>query len=286
LSLLEKARLDARALVVASLSGALLGVVGTAGYQAGRADTRAADVQATAAPAAASPSAATQHRELDVALISAGAPTAATPALLRALAPSSPFRLAAAGAADLDCLTAAVYYEARGESADGQAAVAQVVLNRVRHPSFPKSVCGVVYQGAAYHDCQFSFACDGAETRELERGAWDRARGVAARALSGYVMNEVGRATYFHVAGLGVSWGDEMVRIAQVGQHVFYGYGGHRGMLDAGRAEVSQASDVPAAPAAAEVATAEGAATPAVAVVKTDASVPTPAPQPQVASPS
>jgi spore germination cell wall hydrolase CwlJ-like protein len=164
-----------------------------------------------------------------------------------ALQTPSPFRLAdpAAASHDLDCLTAAVYYEARGESREGQAAVAQVVLNRVRSPAFPKTVCGVVYQGAAAHGCQFSFACDRSVAAHHEAGAWDRARSVAGRALGGYVMNTVGAATHFHVASLGSIWNGSMVEVARVGQHVFYGFGGRRGAIDRAMvARNSSASDV------------------------------------------
>jgi cell wall hydrolase len=128
---------------------------------------------------------------------------------------------------DIDCLTAAVYYEARGEPGEGQAAVAQVVLNRVRDAQFPKTVCGVVYQGLASHACQFSFACDGATERRREPAAWERARSVASQALGGHVVAEVGGATHYHVADLGEIWGAQMVRIAQIGQHVFYRRGHH-----------------------------------------------------------
>lgn len=128
---------------------------------------------------------------------------------------------------DIDCLTAAVYYEARGEPGEGQAAVAQVVLNRVRDAHFPKTVCGVVYQGLASHACQFSFACDGATERRREPAAWERARSVASQALGGHVVAAVGGATHYHVADLGEIWGAQMVRIAQIGQHVFYRRGHH-----------------------------------------------------------
>jgi len=131
---------------------------------------------------------------------------------------AEPFRAASVlqSARDLDCLADAVYYEARGESPTGQAAVAQVVLNRVRHPAFPKSVCGVVFQGAHTGDtCQFSFACDGSMARPREPGAWRQARTVAARALSGFVMPSVGNATHFHVAGLQPEWGPQLMRVAQ-----------------------------------------------------------------------
>jgi spore germination cell wall hydrolase CwlJ-like protein len=157
---------------------------------------------------------------------------------------------AIAGSRDLDCLATAVYYEARGESAAGQAAVAQVVLNRTRHPAFPKTICGVVYQRAG-GGCQFSFTCNGAMRRAKEPGAWARARQVAARALGGYVMADVGLATNFHVARLGRVWGGGMIRISQVGGHVFYRMDG-RGLRAA--PELPRATFVQtAAPAAAAV---------------------------------
>lgn len=147
---------------------------------------------------------------------------------------SQVFRLPAENALEsareLDCLTDAVYYEARGESSDGQAAVAQVVMNRVRKPGYPKSVCGVVYQGAQSHVCQFSFACDGAIYKAREAGAWRRAQTVAARALGGFVMAQVGDATHFHVARLGAIWGGDLIRVAQVGAHVFYRITSHGGL--------------------------------------------------------
>jgi spore germination cell wall hydrolase CwlJ-like protein len=148
----------------------------------------------------------------------------------------APFRLTNAleSSRELECLSEAVYYEARGETPSGQAAVAQVVLNRVRHPSFPKSICGVVFQGAAAHSgCQFSFACDGSMRRSREVGAWKRAQKVATRALSGAVMSEVGAATHFHTTGVAPGWGPRLLRVAQVGMHVFYRFGGRSGAPDA-----------------------------------------------------
>ena len=140
---------------------------------------------------------------------------ASLPAPVRA-APS------AKASGDLDCLSAAVYYEARGESAAGQAAVAQVVLNRAGHGSYPASVCGVVYQGVAARGCQFSFACDGAMRRPREPTAWAAAQRVAERALHGYVMAGVGKATNFHGVQLGAVWGRGMIQVAQIGRHIFY----------------------------------------------------------------
>ncbi len=129
-------------------------------------------------------------------------------------------------ARDLECLTEAVYYEARGETPAGQAAVAQVVLNRVKSPAFPKSVCGVVFQGAADHraGCQFSFACDGSIRQAREVGAWQRARRVASRAMSGQVTAAVGNATHFHVASIQPDWSG-LIKVAQVGTHIFYKFG-------------------------------------------------------------
>ena len=140
-------------------------------------------------------------------------------------APAAPFRLVGAleSSRELDCLTQAVYYEARGEPASGQAAVAQVVLNRLRSPIFPKTVCSVVFQGAARSTgCQFSFACDGSLRRRREPAAWRRAQEVAANALSGVVMAAVGNATHYHNLTVSPNWGPSLLRVTQVGSHLFY----------------------------------------------------------------
>ena len=162
----------------------------------------------------------------------------------------SPLRIAdpVAVAHDVDCLTAAVYYEARGEPREGQAAVAQVVLNRLRDAHFPKTVCGVVYQGLASHACQFTFACDGSTAARREPGAWERAKDVAARALDGYVTPAVGGATHYHVASLGNIWGGELVRVAQIGQHVFYRRGHGGGRMDTASAAAPALGQPAAAP--------------------------------------
>jgi spore germination cell wall hydrolase CwlJ-like protein len=143
------------------------------------------------------------------------APAPAAPRqIVAAVRPSAP------SPRDRDCLAAAVYYEARGESAAGQAAVAQVVLNRMSRPTYPKSVCGVVYQGLASGECQFSFACNGAMHGRREPLAWVKAREVATRALAGYVMAAIGKATCFHATHMAqVARADGGVRL---GGHVFY----------------------------------------------------------------
>ena len=119
------------------------------------------------------------------------------------------------------CLAAAVYYEARSEPSDGQRAVAQVVLNRVRDRAFPASVCGVVYQRSAA-GCQFSFACDGSTAHPIEPAAWRRADAVAAAALAGGVFAPVGAATHYHAGYVSPWWAPSLARIGEVGSHIFY----------------------------------------------------------------
>ena len=143
-----------------------------------------------------------------------------------------PFRLANAldASRDLECLTQAAYYEARGEGREGMEAVAQVVLNRARHPAFPMSVCGVVFQGAGRRvGCQFSFTCDGSMRAPVNRAAWGRARDVASRALAGAVYARVGNATHFHTTNVSPGWRNSLIQVGQVGQHIFYRFGGRAG---------------------------------------------------------
>ena len=123
---------------------------------------------------------------------------------------------------DLTCLTEAVYFEARSESDRGQAAVAQVVMNRLDSPNFPKSVCSVVFQGAHRPGCQFTFACDGSMRHPLELAAWDRARKVAEAALAGVRVGAIGAATHYHTVAVEPYWNASMLRVAQVGLHIFY----------------------------------------------------------------
>jgi len=123
----------------------------------------------------------------------------------------------------LECLTQAVYYEARNQSADGQRAVAQVVLNRVRHPSYPNNVCGVVFQGSERATgCQFTFTCDGSMFYGVEPVAWDRAQRIAQSALSGSVYRPVGLALNYHTTSIRPYWAPSLVRQAVIGDHIFY----------------------------------------------------------------
>lgn len=146
--------------------------------------------------------------------------------------PARPFDIGPASHDDvnsaLDCLTSAIYYEARSESDDGQRAVAQVVLNRVRHPAFPKTVCGVVYQGSnRTTGCQFSFTCDGSLGRGIRSPfAWQRARKIAAAALAGSVFAPVGLATHYHTTAIHPWWADAMAKAVTIGAHIFYRWNG------------------------------------------------------------
>jgi spore germination cell wall hydrolase CwlJ-like protein len=120
------------------------------------------------------------------------------------------------------CLASAIYYEAATEPDEGQRAVAQVVLNRVRHPAWPNTVCGVVYQGSDQEGCQFSFACDGAMARKPSIEYWSRARRVAEAALAGAVYEPVGSATFYHTPAVAPAWRLRLIHVATVGGHIFY----------------------------------------------------------------
>ena len=146
-------------------------------------------------------------------------------------AAARPFVLGSANAAAranaLECLTSAIYYEAGQESLDGQRAVAQVVLNRVRHPAFPASVCGVVYQGSLRQTgCQFTFTCDGSMARAPMREEWSRAKAVAEAALAGAVYAPVGNATHYHANYVFPYWAPTLAKAAVVGAHIFYRWSG------------------------------------------------------------
>jgi hypothetical protein len=147
--------------------------------------------------------------------------------------PAAPFVLRGDGTARaraVECLTSAIYYEAASEAAEGQAAVAQVILNRMRHPAFPASVCAVVYQGSTLPTgCQFSYTCDGSLRRLPSRLEWDRARAIAEAALSGAVMGRVGLATHYHTEQVVPYWAPSLAKSVQLGPHIFYRWAGGPG---------------------------------------------------------
>ena len=147
----------------------------------------------------------------------------------------------------LRCLTQAVYYEAAYEPMQGRRAVAQVVLNRVRHPAYPKSVCGVVYQGSErVTGCQFSFTCDGALLRAPAAAAWREAETVARAALAGYVEPSVGTATHYHADYVLPKWAFQLGKIAQLGRHIFYRFPGGWGRPAAFSGQYSGIERIPA----------------------------------------
>ena len=155
------------------------------------------------------------------------------------IVPARPFSIARLPAQDrgraLQGLTAAIYYEAASESDAGQQAVAQVVLNRVRHPAFPATVCGVVYQGSESRGCQFSFACDGAMSRIPAAAAWSRAARAAAAALAGRVYAGVSLATHYHTYAVTPAWNRTLVMTDVVGAHFFHRWKGWWGTAPAFR---------------------------------------------------
>ena len=150
------------------------------------------------------------------------------------------------GLTALQCMTQAVYYEAAYEPLQGRRAVAQVVLNRMRHPAFPNSVCGVVYQGSNQRVCQFSFTCDGSLNRKPSATAWAAAEAVAREALSGYVERSVGQATHYHANYVSPYWAPKLTKINQLGAHIFYRWPGKWGMPGAFTAAYSGVEGIPA----------------------------------------
>ncbi len=137
----------------------------------------------------------------------------------------------------LQCMTQAIYYEAASESDAGQRAVAQVVMNRVAHPAYPDTVCGVVYQGSARATgCQFSFTCDGSLARKPSSFAWDRARRIAQEALDGAVYAPVGLATHYHTIAVNPYWAASLEWVGTIGAHRFYRWKGAAGQSAAFRA--------------------------------------------------
>ncbi len=194
----------------------------------------------------------------DTAVQTAVAPPAPPPLLIRQIAPEQAVKVnAAIPVADgpnpaarqfvfkgsetareqaLQCLASAVYYEAGREPTEGQRAVAQVVLNRVRHSAFPGSVCGVVYEGSTRATgCQFSFTCDGSLYRQPDAVHWKRAYQVAQAALSGAVHAPVGNATHYHANYVVPYWASSLAKNAVIGAHIFYRWNGGWGQPSAFR---------------------------------------------------
>lgn len=128
------------------------------------------------------------------------------------------------------CLAEGIYFEARGEEVKGQAAVAQVILNRVRNPTYPNTICGVVYQNENWRNrCQFSFACDRIPDLILAPWHWKTAKEIAMAVTAGKIyLKEVGDSTHYHATYVRPNWGRTMKKVGRIGLHIFYRtrYGG------------------------------------------------------------
>jgi hypothetical protein len=166
-------------------------------------------------------------------------PAAAAPPALAGLAAAPPFYLAGVSPAEREravrCLTDAIYYEAATEPEAGQRAVAQVVLNRLRDSHFPKTVCGVVYEGWNRRTgCQFSFTCDGSiRRRHAIPALWGRLRPLAEQALDGYVAPEVGASTHYYAQYVRPNWLVSVAQVTQIGEHIFCSWKGRAGQVSA-----------------------------------------------------
>ena len=145
----------------------------------------------------------------------------------------------------LKCLTQAVYYEAANEPRRGKQAVAQVVLNRMRHPAYPNSVCGVVYQGVNQRVCQFSFTCDGALLRKPLQRQWSESLQVAKEAIAGKQLPDVGTATHYHADYVVPKWAFTLAKLDVIGRHIFYRFPGSAGEPRAFGARWSRSEGIP-----------------------------------------
>lgn len=123
----------------------------------------------------------------------------------------------------VECLTLAIAYEAGHESPQGQQAVAEVVLNRVRNPAFPKSICDVVFAGSTRKTgCQFTFTCDGSLRRQLPGRILTAARLIAESAIEGHIQPLVAGATHYHADYVSPYWAPSLERLTKIGAHIFY----------------------------------------------------------------
>lgn len=139
---------------------------------------------------------------------------------------NDPLPASARSATQVKCLATAIYFEARGEPEKGQIAVAQVVLNRLKNPAYPDTICDVVYQNKNQRNrCQFSFACDGRPDRITDKSAWDDALRLARKVVndqSNLFLSDVGAATHYHATYVRPRWARTMLKVDKIGRHVFY----------------------------------------------------------------
>jgi spore germination cell wall hydrolase CwlJ-like protein len=139
---------------------------------------------------------------------------------------NDPIPSGAKSATEVRCLATAIYFEARGEPERGRIAVAQVVLNRLKNPAYPNTICGVVYQNKNQRNrCQFSFACDGIPDRINDRESWAEAQALAAKVLNddrNLYLSDVGAATHYHANYVRPRWARTMNKVEKIGRHIFY----------------------------------------------------------------
>jgi len=139
---------------------------------------------------------------------------------------NNPLPASARSESELKCLATAIYFEARGEPEEGQIAVAQVVLNRLKNPTYPNTICGVVYQNKSRrYRCQFSFACDGRSDRITDARSWAAAQALAKRAVEEQAdtfISAVGSSTHYHATYVHPRWARRMTETDKIGRHIFY----------------------------------------------------------------
>jgi len=124
---------------------------------------------------------------------------------------------------ELVCLAQAIYFESRGEPADGQIAVAEVIVNRARDKKFPNSICGVVFQGSERRNsCQFSFACDGKKDVATNQKSWKFAKDLALTVMQGQLNPVTRNATHYHNDTVRPRWARKLEKTVKIGKHIFY----------------------------------------------------------------
>lgn len=184
------------------------------------------------------------------------------------IAPAAP----AVDARQHECLSQAIYYEARGESQQGQVAVAEVVMNRVHSPYYPKTVCSVVYQGSDRGTgCQFTFTCDGSLASRPRGRAWTQAQRLATAVMLGYTRPITQRATHYHTFAVNPMWSASLIETTTIGSHIFYRLPNRVERAELQQAAVRHRAEtrtddaalIPQAPAVAPTAPAEATETPA-----------------------
>jgi Cell Wall Hydrolase len=154
----------------------------------------------------------------------------ATPFTKTDVDPAAPFKFAGNNVdfeRAVDCLAATIFYEAGAEAVAGQMAVVQVVLNRTRHPAYPHTVCGVVFQGHERRTgCQFSYTCDGSMVRRPSNVSWERFRALSRAMLGGLVYAPVGTATHYHTDWVLPKWSASLDKVRAEGTHLFFRWHG------------------------------------------------------------